>query len=87
MIMGARSGTVGTCPPPWYLKKVTSYSAFLRNFPLALAIRTLKFSLEHREKRTNFRLRLRVEKWSALLSVGGSPLLEKILRAPMIMMT
>ena len=55
----------GTCPPPWNLKKMTSYAAVLKNTPnfslapSALALDTLYFSLKRRKKRKNFRLRLR----------------------------
>ena len=68
--MGARRWARGHLPPS-NLKKMASYTAVLQitlkfSFaPSALALDTLYFSLQHREKSKMFRLRLRrAEKWS-----------------------
>ena len=99
--MGARRGGQGGTCPPLEFEKVTSYAAVLQNTlnfslaPSALAIDTLYFSLKRREKRKNFRLRLRrAEKWSDFCTARKKrvnflkrwwfcPPLEKFLRAPM----
>ena len=88
-------------PPPLEFEKVTTYAAVLQNTlkfslaPSALELDTLYFSLKRREKRKNFRLRLRrAVKWSIFRTARWKgveflkcrsfcPSLEKFLRAPM----
>ena len=63
--MGARRGGKGGALAPLEFEKMTSYAAVLQNTlkfslaPSALALDILYFSLKRREKKRNFRLRLR----------------------------
>ena len=77
--MGARRGALA--PPPWNLKKMTSYAAILQitlKFSLAttaLAIDNLYLNLKRCEKkRENFRLRLRPAGADPEVGHGGAEL-------------